>query len=129
MESSPAPLDHWHLWVTGKPNQCGPFSMMAQYAALALGEHIGAVEAACDKYPSRTHTRCDQCGACRIFDLMERDFHWLQKMRDAFYLKRDVFEMERRDSEFNEILPDGVRLRVRLWHPDNICPLYDQRHP
>ena len=119
-------LDHWHLLVNDGTEECGPFSIMSQKALQALWLHLVPVERACVRYGSRMHLRCDRCQPCRVYDRLDASVHWLREMREMFLIKRDAFEVRRADLNFDEVLPCGTRLQVRLRDPKVPCFLYDE---
>ena len=119
-------LNHWHLSVDGQEEECGPFSLMSERAVHALWQHCVPTEQACEGYPSRTNLRCDRCHACRVYDRMEAAVHWLRSMREAYFVDRNAFEVRRCDMTFDEVLPGGDRLTVKLRDPRTPCFLHDE---
>jgi hypothetical protein len=88
---------------------------------LLSGSYLTPVEFSCAAFPSRTHQRCDRCPACRIYDRLDAQIHWIKTMFEDFCTDRLSYEMRRCDMTFSEVLPNGVRLRVRLHDPRAEC--------
>jgi len=119
-------LNHWHLSIDEGPEECGGFSLLSQRAMDALWRPLCRFETSCEAYPTRTHLRCDACRPCHAYDRLDAAVHLIRDMREQFFIDRAAFEIRRCDLTFDEVLPDGTRLRVRLRESKTPCFKHDE---